>query len=82
MFDFRRITLFCLEKRLSTHKMTIFSNNLGGTMAPLRPWLRLCAGGVCTRPNLRFNRDRSHADPEELPPLNFVASRKKNFNIY
>jgi len=30
MFDFRRITLFCLEKRLSKHKMTIFSKNLGG----------------------------------------------------
>jgi len=24
MFDFRRITLFCLEKRLSEHKMTAF----------------------------------------------------------
>jgi len=24
MFDFRRITLFCLEKRLSKHKMTTF----------------------------------------------------------
>jgi len=24
MFDFRRITLFCLENRLSKHKMTIF----------------------------------------------------------
>jgi len=30
MFDFRRITLFCLEKRLSRHKMTIFSKILGG----------------------------------------------------
>jgi len=29
MFDFRRITLFCSEKRLSKHKMTIFSKNLG-----------------------------------------------------
>jgi len=29
MFDFRRITLFCLEKRLSKHKMTIFSKNVG-----------------------------------------------------
>jgi len=28
MFDFRRITLFCLEKRLSKHKVTIFSKNL------------------------------------------------------
>jgi len=36
MFDFRRITLFCLEKRLSKHKMTIFSENLWG-MAPLPP---------------------------------------------
>jgi len=37
MFDFRRITLLCLEKRLSTQKMTIFSKNLGEGMAPLAP---------------------------------------------
>jgi len=37
MFGFRRITLFCLEKRFSKHKMTIFSKNLGGAMAPLAP---------------------------------------------
>ena len=37
MFDFRRITLFCLKKRLSKHKMTLFSKNLGGNMAPLPP---------------------------------------------
>jgi len=30
MFDTRRITLFSLQKRLSKHKMTIFSKNLGG----------------------------------------------------
>jgi len=36
MYDFRRITLFCLEKRLSKHKMTIFSKNVGG-MVPLAP---------------------------------------------
>jgi len=36
MLDFRRITLFCLEKRLSKHKMTMFSKNWGG-MAPLDP---------------------------------------------
>ena len=42
MFEFRQITLFCLEKLLSKHKMTIFSKNLGGTW-PLRPQgLRLC----------------------------------------
>jgi len=37
MFDFRRITLFCLAKRLSKHKMTIFSKNLRGGMAPFAP---------------------------------------------
>ena len=37
MFDFRRITLFCLEKRLSKNKMTVFSKNLGGVMTPLPP---------------------------------------------
>jgi len=35
MCDFKRITLFCLENRLSKHKMTIFSKNLRGGMAPL-----------------------------------------------
>jgi len=38
MFDFRRITLFCLEKRLSKHKMTVISKNLGGHVDyPLSP---------------------------------------------
>jgi len=36
MFDFGRITLFCLGKRLSKHKMTIFSKTLGGAW-PLWP---------------------------------------------
>ena len=36
MFDCRWITLFCLEKRLSKHKMTTFSKNFGGTW-PLWP---------------------------------------------
>jgi len=36
MFDYRRTTLFCSEKRLSKHKMTVFSEKLGG-MAPLLP---------------------------------------------
>jgi len=30
IFDFREITLFCLEKRLSKHKMAIFSKHFGG----------------------------------------------------
>jgi len=36
MFDFRRITLFCLEKRFFKHKMTMFSK-IWGVMAPLAP---------------------------------------------
>jgi len=43
MFDFRRITLFCLEKRLSKHKMTMFSKNVGGAWPLWPPWLHLCA---------------------------------------
>ena len=34
MFDFRRITLFCLVKRFSKHKMTICSKNWGGLGPP------------------------------------------------
>jgi len=30
MFDFRQITLFCLEKRLSKHKVTIYSKKFWG----------------------------------------------------
>jgi len=52
MFDFRQTTLFCLEKRLSKHKMTICSKNFGGAwplwsptsyayVAVLFCWLRL-----------------------------------------
>jgi len=37
MFDFRRITLFCLEKRLSKHKIATFSKYLGRAMASLVP---------------------------------------------
>ena len=37
MFDFRRTTLFCLGKRFSKHKMTIFSKNVWGGIAPLDP---------------------------------------------
>jgi len=38
MLAFRRITLFCLEKHLSKHNITIFSENLGGPW-PLWPSL-------------------------------------------
>ena len=42
MLVLRRITLFCLEKRLSKHKKTIFSK-IWGAHGPFRlPWLHLC----------------------------------------
>jgi len=41
MCDFRRITLFCLEKRFSKHRITIISNNLGRHGPFDLPWLRL-----------------------------------------
>ena len=42
MFDTRRIALFSLQKRLSKHKMTIFSKHLWGTWPLSPPRLRLC----------------------------------------
>ena len=41
MFDFRRTTLFCLGYRLSRHKMTICSKDLGGPWLTSLPWLLL-----------------------------------------
>jgi len=37
MLDFWRITLFCLEERLSRHKMTMFFEIFWGGMAALAP---------------------------------------------
>jgi len=51
MFDFRRITLLCLEKRLSKQKMSIFSKNLG------RAWL-LCPPGYAYDTLLDLHRSR------------------------
>jgi len=49
MLDIRRITLFCLEKRLSKHKMIIFSKNLGvhGPFAPLATPMALASFATC-----------------------------------
>ena len=41
MFDFGRITLFCWEKRLSKHKITIFLKICWGQCLFAPPWLRL-----------------------------------------
>jgi len=37
IFEFRRLTLFCLEKRPSKHKMTIFSKSLVGSWPHFAP---------------------------------------------
>jgi len=37
MFDFQGLALFCLEKCLSRHKMTVFSKNFRGALAPFPP---------------------------------------------
>jgi len=47
IFDFRRIPLFCFEKRLSKAKMTIFSKNVAGNDLFAPPLLRLCFEMVC-----------------------------------
>jgi len=51
--DFRRITLFCLENRLSKHKITIFSKNLGRPWPLWLPWLRLCMDETVKAPHIR-----------------------------
>ena len=43
MFDFRLMTLFCLEKHLPKHKMTIFSKNFWEAWSLGPPLLRLCS---------------------------------------
>jgi len=43
MFDFRRITLICMEKRFSKHKKTVFAKHFGGHGPFAPPWLRLCS---------------------------------------
>jgi len=46
MFDFRRITLFRLEKRFSMHKITIFSKNFGGHGPFGRPLATPMSNGI------------------------------------
>jgi len=76
MFDFRRITLFCLEKRLSKHKITIFSKNLRGAKAPLAPWLFLWS-----EDKKRTQSDTRHTFPKTIWRFWFVeANTEANTN--
>jgi len=53
MFDFKRITLFCLGDHLSKHKMIVCSKHFGGVWPGSPPWLRLYSpvttGGLSPR---------------------------------
>jgi len=64
MLDFRRITLFCLEKRLSKHKMTIFSKNLRG-LGPSGPPLAttMTRSKPKTFRKIGNEQHTSHTDP-------------------
>ena len=66
MFDFRRITLFCLEKRLSKHKMTIFSKIFGedGPFGPplATPMLMTTILGVVATSRRRQNDGKIHSE--------------------
>jgi len=60
MFDFRRITLFCLEKRLLKHKMTIFSKHLEGGTAPLPSLATPVPSCTIISTNALFNKSVNH----------------------
>jgi len=62
-----RITLFCLEKRLSKHKMTIFSKNLGGHGPFGSPWLRLCVPARMMARNVIGIKCDNGKSPEVVP---------------
>jgi len=66
MFDFRRIALFCLEKRISKHKMTKFSKYLGAGMAPLPP------PGYASGSRDFFSQCRSGSAPAASPSTVFL----------
>jgi len=58
MFDFMRVTVFCLGNRLSKHKITRYVKNLG----VMAPWLRLCFMGLWS-----WRSDCSEARQVEKP---------------
>ena len=60
MFDFRRITLFCLEKRLSKHKMAMFSKHFGGTGPRWSPLARPMPSYITISINALVNKSVNH----------------------
>ena len=75
MFDFRRITLFCVEKRLSKQKMTVFSKNLAGArlLWPPPGYAHYSDSGVGRFQHIDF-------DPFPTPPS--VSGLSNVFELY
>jgi len=64
MFDIRRITLICLEKRFLKHKMTICSKHLGGQW-PLWPPLATPMTRHCTKSAVTLQDHCSYTAPSK-----------------
>jgi len=64
MFDFRRITLFSLEKCLSKHKMTIFSKTLRGAMTLWPPTGYTYERSSCFVRNCKLQRNECKCSGE------------------
>ena len=75
MFDFRRITLFCLEKRLLKHKMTIFSQNLRGhgPFAPPGYDYGFNTSGMCVKNNTSIYVARTSRNKKSTTWISIVA---------
>jgi len=76
MSDFRRILPFCLEKRLSKHKMTVSSKNLGG-MAPFPP-LATAMAPVLQHGQLTLQTDLSSCGVCVCYTIDEIESRSLN----
>jgi len=85
MFDLRRMTQFCLEKRLSKHKMTMFSKNFGAwPLWPLPGYAYGCNSvdpwnlwGVRQSPS--HGKHSGAVPPQFFLPPHFLATRKIYF---
>jgi len=71
MFDFRRITLFCLEKRLSKHKITIFCGGCHGPFVPHPGYAYAQHAYYSTRTLLTRCYTMCHCNEHKLPALQF-----------
>jgi len=81
MFDFWRITLVCLEKRLSKHKMTIFSKHFWGAWSLWPPWLTAKAYGRGKRGTSYPGPVGTAAQEVIVRTLSFSVTKSKITNV-